>query len=431
MKGKSLRSRVARFLLRRAVRGGGGLSTAQLSRLPESALMPLKRDGIDPSEELRRTREAGPISRMKLPLGVTAWLVTGYDEARALLADYTNFSNDFRRLAGVAGFDETQNPGGLGFTDPPAHTRLRKVLTPEFTGRRLSRLQEPIEKIINGQLDEMEHLDDPVDLLSAFALPVPSLTICALLGVPYEEREEFQRLSTLRFDLLDGANASLAAISDSLTYLRTVVERQRKEPGEGVIGRLITEHGDEFSDQELTELSDGLLTGGLESTASTLALGAVVLTQNPDAAKQLREDDDFALPFVEELLRYTSVVQVAFPRFARTDLEIGGQPIAEGDVVIVSLSGANRDLRLGNGDPGEMERFDASRVISRHLAFGHGVHRCIGAELAKLELRIAFPALVRRFPDLRLAVDAAALPYREKSIMHGLDRLPVLLRPQA
>lgn len=385
--------------------------------------MPLRRDGLDPVGELGHKRREEPIGKIKLPLGVTVWLVSGYDEAKAVLGKVGGFSNDFANLMGNFGASAEQNPGGLGFADPPVHTRLRKLLTPEFTMRRLSRLTPRIESIVAGQLDAMAEVDGPVDLWQMFALPIPSLTICELLGVAYEDREDFQRLSTARFDLFGGANASLGAISESLSYLREVVKHQRESPGDGLLGMLIKEHGHQVDDEELAGMADGLLTGGLETTASMLALGALVLLRNPESAEQVVGDQEQVNKFVEELLRYLTVVQVAFPRFATEDMEIAGARIAKGDIVVVSLSGADRDEKLGT----DMERFDPRRDPTSHLAFGYGIHRCIGAELARMELRAAYPALVRRFPKMRLAIGDDAVPFRSTSIVYGVDALPVLL----
>lgn len=385
--------------------------------------MPLRRNGLDPVGELGHTRAQEPISKIKLPLGFGVWLVTGYREAKAVLSRTEGFSNDFTNLIGSVGASAEQNPGGLGFSDPPEHTRLRRILTPEFTMRRLSRLNPRIEAIVGDQLDAMADADGPVDLWSSFALPIPSLTICELLGVSYEDRADFQRLSTARFDLFGGASASLGAISESLTYLLEVVKHQRESPGDGLFGMLIKEHGHELDDRTLAGIADGLLTGGLETTASMLALGAIVLLRDPAGAQRVMSDQTSIHHFVEELLRYLTVVQVAFPRFVTDDMEISGIKIAKGDVVVVSLSGANRDGALG----GDMESFEAGREPTSHLAFGYGIHRCIGAELARMELRIAYPALVSRFPKMRLAIDADAVPYRQTSIVYGVDRLPVLL----
>ncbi|MEA5362899.1 cytochrome P450 [Amycolatopsis sp., V23-08] len=422
----SLRSRVLGWVGRRylARQSKKGFDLEKMSSfLPDSALLPLKRDGLDPVAEIGAIRAEAPISKLDLPFGMNAWLVTGYDEAKAVLGKVTEFSSDFTNLVGSAGVTEDQNPGGLGFADPPVHTRLRKLLTPEFTMRRLNRLTSRIDEIVAEQLDAMAAADGPVDLWQAFALPIPSLTICELLGVSYEDREDFQRLSTARFDLFGGASASLGAMSESLTYLLDIVKKQRAEPGDGLLGMLIKEHGDEISDQELAGLADGVLTGGLETTASMLALGALVLLRDEKAFDAVRGDDESVHRFVEELLRYLTVVQMAFPRFAKQDMEIAGVQISEGDIVLVSLSAADRDTKLGS----DMDTFDATREPTSHLAFSYGIHRCIGAELARMELRTAYPALVRRFPNLRLAVPAEELSFRKVSIVYGLDELPVLV----
>ncbi len=411
---------MARLVMSR--RRGKGSPDALLSMLPDSALVPLQRVGLDPVADLGELRDREPVSQLKLPLGLRAWLITGYAESKAVLGTATTFSSDFSHLVGTVGITADQNPGGLGFTDPPDHTRLRKMLTPEFTGHRLRRLAPRIDAIVEGQLDEMAEAarsGDPVDLVQRFALPIPSLAICELLGVPYEDRADFQRLSTTRFDLLGGVGGTLGAISESMTYLRDMVKRQRAEPGDGMLGMLVKDHGDDITDEELAGLADGLLTGGLETTASMLALGAIVLLQHPESRAALIERDDAIDPIVEELLRYLTVVQVAFPRFATEDVEVGGQKILTGDIVLSSLSGANRD------GPPDLEGFDPTRTSRPHLAFGFGIHRCVGAELARMELRAAYPKLLRRFPEIALATDDLA--YRKLSFVFGTDALPVTL----
>lgn len=410
---------VTRWYLARAQRKGFDLS--KMALLPDAAMMPLKRDGLDPVPDLGEVRASAPVSKINIPFGVNVWLVTGYQEAKTVLGNAKGYSNDFANLVGAHGASESHSPGGLGFADPPEHTRLRKLLTPEFTMRRLSRLTPDIKAIIEQRLDAMAAADAPVDLVAEFALPIPSLVICELLGVPYADRGDFQRLSMARFDLFGGATASLGAISESLEYLKGVVEQQRKEPGDGLLGMLIKEHGDDIDDLELAGLADGVLTGGFETTASMLALGALVLLQDRDSFKLIHDDDAAVHNFVEELLRYLTVVQVAFPRFAREDMTVGGVEISKGDVVVVSLSGADRDPVLGP----DLERVDPTREPTSHLAFGYGVHRCIGAELARMELRAAYPALVRRFPNMRLADEE--LNFRKASIVYGVERLPVLL----
>lgn len=421
-----MRGRLLQFVARLSMRfrRGKGSADALLSLLPDEALLPLKRTGLDPVAEMSELRDREPVSLLKLPFGIRGWLVSGYDEVKAVLGATATFSSDFTHLVGKAGITAEQDPGGLGFTDPPEHTRLRKLLTPEFTGHRLRRLVPRIKAIVGAQLDEMADTaaaGGHVDLVQGFALPIPSLTICELLGVPYEDRADFQRLSTTRFDFLGGIEGSLGAISESLTYLLDMVKRQRAEPGDGLLGRLVTEHGDDISDHELAGLADGLLTGGLETTTSMLALGAIVLLRDPELRRRLIADDAAIDPFVDELLRYLTVVQVAFPRIAREDVTVGDHRIEAGDLVFCSLSAANR-----SGDA-DLDRFDTTRVTRPHLAFGHGIHRCVGAELARMELRIAYPALLRRFPDIAAAADLEALDYRKLSFVFGVDALPVTL----
>ncbi|GAA5152687.1 cytochrome P450 [Pseudonocardia eucalypti] len=392
---------------------------------PTLTLVQFLRNGLDPVPELGQLRAERPVSPLVIPNGPTAWLVTGYSETRAVLGDADRFSNDFANLANMGGPTEDRDPGGLGMADPPKHTRLRKLLLPEFTAKRLRALEPRITEVVEGCLDDMAAAraadpETPVDLVSTFAQPIPALVISELLGVPDEERDDFQRLSNNRFDLSGALDSGVDAVNESVAYLGGLVARQRAEPGDGLLGRLIREHGDDLTDRELAGLADGLLTGGHDTTASMLALGTLILLREPEQrAAALAPDRVY--PLVDELLRYISVVQVAFPRWARREVEIGGQRIGPGDMVICSLSGANRDPFLGS----DLERVDPSRTVSSHLAFGYGIHRCVGAELARREMAIAYPALLRRFPELKLAVAEVELTYRPFSIVYAVTSLPV------
>nr|WP_232837900.1 cytochrome P450 [Streptomyces atratus] len=414
-------ARFGRTYLSRIQKYGIGSSTIRL--LPEDLLMLLRRDGLDPVDKLAGFRAKAPVSKVSLPFGMDAWVVTGYEESKAVLGSADGFSTDFAHLATNAGVAAEQSPGGLGFSDPPVHTRLRRILTPEFTMRRLRRLTPRIDAIVEERLDAMEARQGPVDLVQEFALPIPSLTICELLGVPYEDRQDFQQLAMDRFDLFGGTTAPFGAMSESLAYFRNVVRMQREDPGDGLLGMIVKEHGDSVDDEELAGLADGVLTGGFETTASTIALGSLVLLQNKDVFERIRTDDAMAAPFIEEVLRYLSAVQLAFPRFAREDIEIAGVVIPRGDMVLCSLSSANRDASYVMDDG----RFDPHRNTSGHLAFGYGIHRCIGAELARMELRSAYPALAQRFPRMRLAVPPQDLAFRKLSIVYGIESLPVHL----
>jgi cytochrome P450 len=420
-----LANRVRRLVLARVARDG--IDLTQLEKVPETLSWPLQRNGVDPVERLSELREHEPVAKLTSFLGLTIWVVSGEAEARAVLADTTSYSNDIRPFMGSRGSTTDGDIGGLGFTDPPDHTRLRRLLTPEFTMRRLERLRPRITAIVGQQLDVVQEQaraeGGVVDLVPTFAFPVPFLVICELLGLPDEDRDTFRQLGSARFDVSTGGTGVFGAVSGSRRFLMEATRRQRESPGEGLIGQIIREHGDEITDFELAGLADGVFTGGLETSASMLALGTAVLLDHPEDYRALAEDPAVVDRTVEELLRYLSVVQVAFPRIPRHDLEVGGRRVAKGDIVICHLAGANRDARSGPG----LEDFDASRRPTSHLAFGHGFHRCVGAELARMELRAAFPALARRLPELEVATERLA--YRGNSIVYGLETLPVRLQP--
>ncbi len=406
-----------------------GIDLSRLKFIPEPTKIPLRRNGVDPLPEIKQYRESAPMRLLPMPFDFRLWLVTGYAEARQVLTDRTSYSNDIRHLFSGDGPSTADDVGGLGFTDPPQHTRLRKIVTPEFTMRRLARLEPLIDEIADAQLDELEKAAQDgtgvVDLAKHLAFPVPFQTICLLLGLAYEDREAFAKLGSARFDASLGG-AAFGAVSAQREFLFEAVERQRKNPGPGLLGQIIRDQGDTINDVDLAGLADGIFTGGFETTAGMIALGTLVLLRNPEHATLMRdgsrEDVDRV---VEELLRYLAVVQVAFPRFAKQDMDLFGQRVRAGDVIIASLTGANRDGAAMGEQP---DGFDPARVpASGHLAFGHGMHRCIGAELARIELRIVFPKLLQRFPDLALATREADLSFRQLSFVYGVDDLPVTL----
>ncbi|WP_456826350.1 cytochrome P450 [Cellulomonas sp. P5_E12] len=427
---------VRRWLLGLALRarpGGSSDPSALLAQLPESTLAPLRREGVAPSAAMAALRDREPVSALRLPFGLRGWLVAGYDEARAVLADTASFSNDYAHVVGAVGAAPERDPGGLGMADAPDHTRLRRLLMPEFTSHRLARLTGRIDAIVDEQLDAMAaaaDADGVVDLARHLAWPVPTRVITELLGVDPAEHTALAALSAARFDATAGAGGALAAVSVSVEALVPVVQRQRENPGDGLLGRLVVDHGDELTDRELAGLTDGLLTGGLETSAAMLALGTVVLLRSPGALAEVGASPERCAATVDELLRYLTVVQVAFPRFARADVTVGGRRIRAGDVVLVSLSLANRDPRIA-GQSSPVDDLDPRRAMPAHLAFGYGVHRCVGAELARLELRSAYSRLARRFPDLTLAVPESELEYRPLSLVFGVESVPVRLAPVA
>jgi cytochrome P450 len=422
----SVKQRLATRMLERTM--SNGLDLRKLRFFPQSWRVPFKRNGLDPVPELTRLRETEPVSQLGDLLGRGIWLVTGYDEARAVLAAGTDFSNDLGQFVPQEGRDDKDQVGGLGMTDPPNHTTLRRYLTPEFTKKRLARLEPLIEGIVAERLDAMEAAGPQADLVRDFAFPVPFEVICELLGLPVDDRARFHSLGVARFDLSTGSSGSFDAAGHSRDFLISSVTKQREAPGPGLIGALLTDHGDELDDVTLGGLADGVFLGGYETSASMLSLGAYLLAGNPEAMALIREDDETVDRVIEELLRYLTVVQLAFVRFARRDLELGGKQIHAGDAVGVSLLTANRDPALGP----DLETFDPHREPTRHLAFGHGLHRCVGSELARMELRIALRALATRFPDLHVTADVSELDFRKLSAVYGVEGLPVsLYAPEA
>jgi cytochrome P450 len=401
-----------------------GIDLSRFSIIPEPTRVPLQRNGMDPVPRLAEIRATEPMHLLDLPFNFRAYLVTGYEESRRILTDRDSYSNDIRHMFHGDGPATSDDIGGLGFTDPPLHTRLRKIVTPEFTMRRLARLEPMIGEIVDRQLDRLAAEGSGADLAKHVAFPVPFQTICALLGLDYEDRDAFEKLGSARFDATNGGAAAFGAVSEQREFLFEAVAKQRKEPGPGLIGQIIRDEGETISDVDLAGLADGVFTGGYETTAGMIALGTIVLLRDPAYADLIRKGDPEDVDrIVEELLRYLSVVQVAFPRFAKQDMMLFGHQLRAGDVVLASLSGANRDPESAGERPDE---FDPHRIpTSGHLAFGHGIHRCIGAELARMELRIALPRLFQRFPDLALAKPQEELSFRQLSFVYGVDELPV------
>ncbi len=417
----SLKRRVGVWLLNRTMRDG--IDLRKLRFLPDHLTLPLKRDGLDPLPELAATRDAEPVKKLADLFGRGVWLVSGYDEARVVLADGDAWSNDLGQFVSQEGRAAEEQIGGLGMTDPPLHTQLRKYLTPEFTMRRLARLQPGIEEIVRKRLDALEAAGPTVDIVQEFAFAVPFDVICDLLGLPVEDRKRFLELGVARFDLSEGGAGAFGAAAHTREFLINAVKAQRSNPGDGLIGALLKEHGDELDDVTLGGVADGVFLGGYETSASMLALGAYLIATTPEAGRMLRSDPESVDRVVEELLRHLCVVQLAFLRFARRDVEVGGVLIKEGDAVGVSLLAANRDPRLGDA----LDTFDPTREPARHLSFGWGMHRCVGAELARMELRTALRMLAERFPGLAMAADLEELEFRKLSAVYGVEALPVRL----
>ncbi|MFK0292596.1 cytochrome P450 [Streptomyces sp. NPDC090442] len=379
---------------------------------------------FDPPPEYRTLREQHPVAEVTLPDGVAGWLITGYEEARAALADPRLSSRRRRLRTGSGPVDDAElpvpTPGNFLMMDPPEHTRLRRLLTGQFTVRRMRQLTPAVEKIVAERLDAMAAAGGPIDLVRAFALPVPSLVICVLLGVPYADREDFQRDSAtlIRLDAsLDEAQRAHQALTG---FLGRLVCAKRAEPGDDILSGLV--RTGELTDEELAGVGVLLLLAGHETTANMIALGTMCLLRHPDQWEALRNDPALMDTAVEELLRYLSVIQYGVRRTALEDVELGGHRIPAGSTVVASLPSGNRDAAHFTGDP---DQLDVGRPYRPHLAFGHGIHQCLGQQLARVEMKAALSALLDRFPDLRLALPAEQVPMRHDMIVYGVHELPV------
>jgi cytochrome P450 len=386
----------------------------------------LRRGGeFGPDPELACQREPSGIVRVATPFGYDAWLVMRHADARQVLADARRFSvavsadrSDPAAHDGMTPEDiARERAGDLMAHDPPEHTRLRRVLMAAFTLRRVRTLEPWIERVVADRLDEMARLGPPLDLVDTFALPVPLLVICELLGVPYADRDTFRDLAARPFDLTLPPPVRTAAFREIRAYMTTLAVRARREPGEGMLSALAAE----LTTDELTGIGHQLLIAGHETTTSMLALGTLALLRHPDQLRLVRDRPEHVEAAVEELLRWLSILNTTSPRITTERVEIAGQRIEAGEMVLVSVPVANRDPSLVP-DP---EVLDVTRGAIGHLAFGHGAHHCLGAPLARAELRIALPALLRRFPGLRLADPPAEVEPGAPAIFHHLASLPV------
>ncbi|MGN9780107.1 cytochrome P450 [Nonomuraea sp. ZG12] len=384
---------------------------------------------LDPPEVYTRIQQQDAVHPMTYGDGHLGWLVTGYTVARAVLAD-PRFSSRTElahppipsrlELAQRVGADELKLPPGFFLRmDAPEHTRFRKLLTGQFTVRRMKQLEPRIQEITESCLDDMEATGPPADLVSAFAMPIPSLVICELLGVPYEDRAQFQEDSKVLLSLEGTGQDALDAITRISVFLHELVDRKRAHPEDDLISGLVA--SGELSDAEITGAAVLMLIAGHETTANMLALGTYALLTNPGQLAAMRDDPALLANGVEELLRYLSILHLGPVRTALEDLELDGRLIKKGDSVTLHLPVINRDPSRFPG----ADRLDVTREVRGHLAFGHGIHQCLGQQLARIEMRIAYGALLRRLPGLGLAVPPEEVPMRSDMSIYGVHRLPV------
>ncbi|MEU0101970.1 cytochrome P450 [Streptomyces sp. NPDC006267] len=398
------------------------MTDRQNSTYPHPRACPLQ-----PPREYASLRAEQPVGQVTLASGRTAWLLTRHEHIRQLLAS-PHASSNLADPGYPLHFDappevmEQLRPVMLAM-DPPVHTAQRKMVIPEFTAKRVLRLRPRIEEIVDECLSAMLAAEGPVDLVEALALPVPSLVISELLGVPYDDRAFFQDRTRKLVSVDVDPQERNSAHQELHEYFAGLVAAQEENPGDDLLGRLVVRNRETgtFDRAELIGMANVLLVGGFETTANMISLGVVGLLENPDQLARLKADPELAPQAVDELLRYFSIADQVTSRVMTADIEIGGVLIRAGEGVIGLSASGNHDEAV-YADP---ERLDFERGGRHHLAFGHGIHQCIGQNLAKLELEVVFNALLARIPGLKLATPVSELPFKDSMGVYGLHKLPV------
>jgi cytochrome P450 len=391
-----------------------------------------RRCPFEPPPEYAEMRRTGPLAYVTAPSGTRIWLVTRHKEAKQVLASpkvSTNTSRpDFPTLRAVRRTptpeEQKAREGQFIDMDPPEHGFYRRMLISEFSVRRINAMRPGIQRVVDELVDEMLRQGPPVDLVEMFGLPVPSLVICQLLGVPYEDHEYFQTRTAEVLKMSHDPNSSTAALVEIRAYISDHVSRAEKEPGDNLLGRLVTQyvHPGTLRHDALVGMMMLLLMAGHETTSNQIPLGVLTMLAHPDQLADMRADPGLVPSAVEELLRYNSIADwVAFDRMADEDVEIGGQLIRAGEGIYVLGMSANRDDRAFD-DP---DRFDIRRGARHHVAFGDGVHQCLGQNLARAELEIAYETLFRRIPGMRLVEDVDEIPFKFTSAIFGPYELEV------
>lgn len=389
---------------------------------------PVKFTPALPGEPVREIRTIGgdrPVFRAELPDGRIVWLVSGYENVRQVIIDQ-RFSRAMAVAPGQAqpGF-EMFAAGSVNGMDPPGHTRLRKLVASAFTARRAEALRPRVASIVNGLIDAMLGRPQPVDLVAGFSLPLPAQVICEMLGVPAADTGRFHAWSdTVIGDWQRDSGEIMTALAELYGYFGRLIEIKRAQPADDLISALIAvrDDTDRLSEQELTVMSCTLLIGGHETTANQINLSLLLLFDHPGQVAKLRADPGLIPGLVEEMLRYARLGGLAPARVATEDVAIGGVTIPAGEQVMPLFATANRDSSVF-ADP---DRFDVTRAAASHLSFGAGVHHCLGAQLARVELQEAFRGLIGRLAGLRLAVPASELEFKPGMAIHSLRELPVL-----
>lgn len=390
---------------------------------PRSSACPF---GVSP--EMRALPALGPVTRVRSWGESTPWVVTSHAEQKTLLSD-PRLSADFSN----PGFPSPVDPqkargggGGMSFVgmDDPEHTRLRRMVSGVFTVKRIEAMRPVVQKMTDDFIDTMLDGPKPADLVQALALPIPSLVISELLGVPYEDHHFFQTNSKMIVSATADAETRYTAHTNLAEYLDDLVGKKTAAPGDDLLSKLAERvKAGEIPRREAAAMGVLLLLGGHETTANMITLGTLLLLEHPEQLAAIRDTDDpkVVANAVEELLRYLSIVHLGRRRTALEDIEIADRTIRAGEGVILLSELANRDPRVFP-DP---DTLDITRNARPHLAFGAGTHHCVGQPLARMELQVIYPTLVRRIPTLRSVTDVEQVPFKHDAVIYGVHELPV------
>lgn len=398
-----------------------------------STLEKIPRDFMHhPFELYARLRREGPPREVLMPNGVKMWMVTRYDDVRSILAD-PRISKDGRRMNELyarhsgaeeppSAFDDELSAHMLN-SDPPRHERLRRLVSRAFTVKRIEELRPRVERTVEDLLDRMEH-EDEVDLISGYAMALPITVITDILGIPPEDRDRFRQWATTLVGSHHTPEETEQASEALIEYAGRLIEAKRANPGDDLLSTIVatSDDGDRLTHGELVAMVFLLVAAGHEATMNTIGNAIHALLCHPGELAKLRANPDLMLTTaLDELQRYDGGVGLATFRFTLEEISLGGVTIPPGEIVVVSLTSANRDVAKFV-DPDDL---DITRTAHGHLAFGHGIHYCVGAQLGKMQVELALSRLVTRFPELTLAVPAEELNWKTSNLMRGLDTLPV------
>jgi cytochrome P450 len=381
---------------------------------------------FDPAPGYSAFRETPGITKVSTPAGIDAWVFSRYDDVRSVLTDtrLSSRSAPSAHVVAEADLEREVESGSILQNDGERHAHLRRLLTSEFTVKRVQALRPRIEQLIEDHIDAMLSSEGSVDLVEAFALPIPSLVICELLGVPYADRDQFQRRSAILVSV-DRPEEEVTRVSEELQeYMSGLVMAKLEQREDDLLSRLMTraeEQGQPLTVRELVSIGITLLIAGHETTANMIGLSTLALLRNPEQLDALRNNPELAPTAVEELLRYLTVIQFGLFRHVMEDIPVGDETIKAGEYLVAALSSGNRDESVFP-DP---DQIDLSRQASAHLAFGFGPHQCLGQQLARVELQEVYTRLYRRIPTLRLAVPFEEIRFKDNTLVYGVTALPV------